>query len=69
MTLKVSQRLCPKCGEPPRFAVGQFFVHVEATVVDGVLKTGKPKYVGKPANELVELECGGGHRWKIEVTT
>jgi hypothetical protein len=64
---RVNNPLCPKCGCGPRFSVGGFYVSTEASIVDGVLKLGKIRHVGKAIGSVVELECGGGHRWPVKL--
>lgn len=62
--LTVRNRMCPKCGCPPRYAVGVFMVRVNLIRSGEDYDLGDEKRVLRPQGDNYELECGGGHRWK-----
>jgi hypothetical protein len=66
--MKLDKPLCPKCGCPPRYIVGAFEVRmgIVPREDDGFRRTGK-RHVGRVLGNVSKAECGGGHRWNVEV--
>lgn len=54
---------CPRCGCPARTRIGRALVHVDAVTGD-IVRAYRPTF---DASEPAVYECGGRHRWTVEV--
>jgi len=66
--LKIANAICPKCGEPPRYAKGMFKAMVSLERVDpnklSTFRFGDYKRVIAAYENVTTLVCGGGHEWE-----
>jgi hypothetical protein len=61
--VRVEKIHCPSCGEPARYARGHYKANREVSVIDDFLQLGRVVYARPILNQVLELECGGGHHW------